>query len=433
MAESPPLPFALRAYAGVATALSPLVGLYARRRLARGKEDPERIGERRGVAGLPRPPGPLAWLHGASVGEFLSIVPLIRDLQGRGITVLVTTVSRTSATIAAARLPEGAIHQFMPWDVPAYTRRFLDHWQPDIAIFAESELWPNLLVNTTARGTPVIQVNGRLSERSFARWRKAPAVARALLSRFELCLVQTVEDARRVAALGAPRVETTGNLKFDVPAPEADPVALDALRFSLMGRPTVLAASTHEGEDEQVIAAHRLVREREERLLTIIAPRHPERGDAIAALARQAGLAVEQRSKGGRPGLATDLYVADTMGEMGLFYRLASVAFVGGSLVPHGGQNPIEPAKLDVPVVAGPHTHSFTAIYDALEASGGMARVGHADDLAQALRDLLADPALRAVRIAAAHGVVQTLGGALGRTQAALAPYILDLKLKGRG
>ncbi len=185
--------------------------------------------ERRGEASIDRPPGRLVWLHGASVGELLSIIPLIERLQARGVTVLVTTVTRTAAGLAARRLPPGAIHQFMPWDVPVYVDRFLRHWQPDLAIFAESELWPNLILRTTARGTPLIQVNGRISERSFKGWQRVPRSIKALLSRFELCLMQTVDDARRIEALGAPRVSTTGNLKFDVPAPEAEPEAAMAL------------------------------------------------------------------------------------------------------------------------------------------------------------------------------------------------------------
>ncbi len=362
-------PLTLRTYARVTAMLAPATALLVRKRLQQGKEDPERVQERRGEATADRPPGRLVWLHGASVGEFLSIIPLIERLQARGVTVLVTTVTLTAASLAARRLPPGVIHQFMPWDVPAYVDRFLNHWQPDLAIFAESELWPNLILRTTSRGTPLIQVNGRISERSFKGWQRVPRSIKALLSRFELCLMQTVDDARRIEALGAPRVSTTGNLKFDVPAPEAEPGAAMALAQAIGYRPVFLAASTHEGEDEIVIEAHRLLAPRLSNLLTIIAPRHPERGDAIAALAEAAGLPACQRSRGELPRLRHAVYVADTLGEMGLFYRAAPVAFLGGSLIRHGGQNPIEPAKLGAAVMHGPHIFNFAAVYEALAAN----------------------------------------------------------------
>lgn len=425
-------PLLLKLYGLGMTAISPIGGLYAKRRLARGKEDPARIGERKGFASVARPPGTLAWLHGASVGEFLSIVPLVKDLQASGVTVLVTTVTKTAAAVAAERLPAGAIHQFMPWDVPAFVDRFLDHWRPEIAIFAESELWPNMILRTTGRGVPLIQINGRMSQHSYDGWRRVPHVATALLSRFELCLVQTPKDAQRVSALGAPRVETTGNLKYDVPAPPADPAKLKALTTRLAGRLVLLAASTHEGEDEIVLDAHRSLALRFSGLLTILAPRHPHRGDAIRALAETHGLAVEQRSRGFEPSLGTAVYVADTIGEMGLFYRVATVAFVGGSLIEHGGQNPIEPAKLGAPILHGPNVSAFQAVYAAIGEAGGAIEVVDAASLAEAAGRLLADRGARLELERAAAGVVEGLGGAFVRTRAAIQPYLLDLKLKAQ-
>lgn len=425
------MPATLRAYVRATALMGPATRLLARRRLARGKEDPERIQERRGEATVERPAGRLIWLHGASVGELLSIIPLIGRLRARGVAVLVTTVTRTAAAIAARRLPEGAIHQFMPWDVPAYVDRFLDHWQPDLAVFAESELWPNLILRTTARGTPLIQVNGRMSERSFRGWRRVPRSIAALLSRFELCLMQTADDARRVQELGAPRVSTTGNLKFDVPAPDAEPEAAMILAQSIGLRPVFLAASTHEGEDEVVLEAHRLMAPRLNNLLTIIAPRHPERGDAIAALAERMELPACQRSRGDLPRYRHAVYVADTLGEMGLFYRAAPVAFLGGSLIRHGGQNPIEPAKLGAAVVHGPHVHNFAAVYAALHEAQGACEVSDAETLAAATLTLLTDKRERQRQRDAAGGAVAALGGALDRTLAALEPYFLTLAMRG--
>jgi 3-deoxy-D-manno-octulosonic-acid transferase len=425
-------PLTLRTYARVTAMLAPATALLVRKRLQQGKEDPERVQERRGEATADRPPGRLVWLHGASVGEFLSIIPLIERLQARGVTVLVTTVTLTAASLAARRLPPGVIHQFMPWDVPAYVDRFLNHWQPDLAIFAESELWPNLILRTTSRGTPLIQVNGRISERSFKGWQRVPRSIKALLSRFELCLMQTVDDARRIEALGAPRVSTTGNLKFDVPAPEAEPGAAMALAQAIGYRPVFLAASTHEGEDEIVIEAHRLLAPRLSNLLTIIAPRHPERGDAIAALAEAAGLPACQRSRGELPRLRHAVYVADTLGEMGLFYRAAPVAFLGGSLIRHGGQNPIEPAKLGAAVMHGPHIFNFAAVYEALAANHAARPVTGAEDMAESALLLLADKRERVRQREAAAETVESLGGALDRTLAAIEPYFLSLAMRSQ-
>lgn len=427
-----PTPVTLRLYAGATRLLAPATGLLTRRRIARGKEDPERIRERRGEASIERPPGRLVWLHGASVGEFLSVVPLVERLQARHATVLVTTVTRSAAQLAGKRLPAGAIHQFMPWDVPSYVDRFLDHWQPDLAIFAESELWPNLIMRTTARGTPLIQVNGRMSERSFRGWQRVPRSIGALLSRFELCLMQTVDDARRVEALGAPRVSTTGNLKYDVPPPAADPAAALALADAIGRRPVFLAASTHPGEDEIVLAAHRLMAPHLANLLTIIAPRHPERGPAIGALAEADNLAAGLRSQGRLPDPRMAIYVADTLGEMGLFYRAAPVALLGGSLIRHGGQNPIEPAKLGAAILHGPNVANFDEVYARLAARQGTRVVEDAESLAAEALTLMTDRASRTRQRDAAMDAVATMGGALERTLAAIEPYFLSLSVRGR-
>jgi 3-deoxy-D-manno-octulosonic-acid transferase len=420
----------LRTYARLTSLMGPAVGLLARRRLRQGKEDPDRIQERRGEATIARPKGRIVWLHGASVGEFLSIVPLVERLQARGVTVLVTTVTLTAARLAAKRLPPGALHQFMPWDVPGFIDRFLDHWQPDLAIFAESELWPNLIIRTTDRGTPLIQVNGRMSERSFKGWTRVKGSIRCLLSRFELCLMQTVDDARRVAELGAPRVQTTGNLKFDVPAPAADPAAMAALSAAIGKRPVLFAASTHEGEEEIVLAAHKLMAPKLDNLLTIIAPRHPERGNGIARLAEAEGLLASQRSSGSLPVRGTAVYVADTLGEMGLFYRLAPVAFLGGSLIRHGGQNPIEPAKLGSAIIHGPNVYNFQAVYAALVDRMATHEVDDAEGLAAAALYLLQDADARTRQVEAAAAAVAMLGGALEQTLGAIEPYFLTLAMK---
>ncbi|WP_018263113.1 3-deoxy-D-manno-octulosonic acid transferase [Methylobacterium sp. WSM2598] len=430
--SAPAMPFLLRAYHHGLLALEPaLIGLLAWRR-RKGKEDPERLPERVGRAGKPRPAGPLVWAHGASVGEALMLLPLVDRLARRGFTVLVTSGTRTSADLVAARLPAGALHQFAPLDAPRYVARFLDHWRPDLAIVAESELWPNTILALDARQVPLILVNGRMSERSARGWARLPALARAVLSRIAICLVQTREEAERFLRLGAPRVVVSGNLKFDAPAPPADPQALAQFSAMLAGRPVWLAASTHPGEEAGIIAVHRRLAAQRPGLITLVVPRHPRRGAEIAAAGRAAGLRVALRSRGGLPDARTDLYVADTIGELGLFYRLAPVAFIGGSLVERGGQNPIEPARLDTPILHGPHVRNFAQAYAVLGQAGAALAVADEDALAEALGRLLADPARRAAMAAAGRRAVTACGGALDRTMAALEPFICQMKISGR-
>jgi 3-deoxy-D-manno-octulosonic-acid transferase len=319
-------------------------------------------------------------------------------------------------------------HQFVPLDVPQYARRFLEHWRPSFALFVESDLWPNLLAETAARQIPMALVNARLSERSFNRWQRFPVTIRFLLQRFALVLARTAEDARRVEQLGAQHVVITGDLKLDVPALPAEPDALAALQGAIDARPLIAAASTHPGEDEHVLAAHRALRGSHSRLLTIIAPRHPERGPQIAELAQAAGLTFALRSQGALPGANTEIYIADTLGELGLLYRIAPVVFVGGSLIRHGGQNPIEAAKLGAAVLHGPYVWNFAEVYSALDAAGGAVPIADGDGLVAAFRDLLANlPRGKAIG-ATGQRTIETLGGgALDRVLAALEPYLAKL------
>jgi 3-deoxy-D-manno-octulosonic-acid transferase len=425
------LPFTFVAYRGLAAALTPLSGLVLARRLKRGKEHPRRLAERRGMASLPRPAEPLVWVHGASVGELVAALPIIERLRARDFAVLVTSGTVTSAELAQQRLPAGAFHQFVPLDSPFFVARFLDHWRPDLALFIESDLWPNLILGTAERSIPLILLNGRLSQRSFERWRRVPATIEALLARFDLCLVRSSEDAARFDALGAPRISTTGNLKLDVPPLSADPTMLASLRTALAGRAIVVAASTHPGEESAVVEAHRRLRADFPRLLTIIVPRHPDRGAEVASIATAQGLTAVQRSHGVLPNAATEIYVCDTLGELGLVYRLASVVFMGGSLVPHGGQNPIEPIKLGAAVLHGPHVANFADLYQALDAAAGDGRVVDSDSLAERLAGLLGNAPARSRLAAAGRRTVEALGGAVDRSMAAIEPYLMQIRLTG--
>ena len=423
----------LRAYRMLAAMAAPFAPILLARRLKRGKENGERIAERRGNSDNKRPVGALVWLHGASVGELAGALPLIERIARHDVNVLVTSGTVTSSELADDRLPPGVIHQFIPLDTPRFMRRFLERWQPDLALFVESDLWPNMVIETSRRGVPMILVNGRMSENSFKRWRHLPRTIVNLLGRFDLCLARTPADAWRLSELGAPRVVNTGNLKLDVPPPAADEGKLKALTSAIDGRSVIAATSTHSGEDALVIEAHARLRANFPGLLTLIAPRHPERGLGVAEIARAAGLTAALRSRGEALTAATDIYIADTMGELGLIYRLAQAVFVGGSLVRHGGQNPIEPAKLGSAILHGPHVWNFTEIYEALDAARGAEMVLDADRLTAAFAALLNDPQLRTHMTDAARATVDALGGALERTLQSLDPYLMHLMLRQRG
>ena len=428
MADS--LPMTLRVYRKLSSAMVPLSPALISRRLRLGKEDPERVGERRGLSADVRPVGPLVWIHGASVGEVLAAAGLIERLRALGLRILLTSGTVTSAAIVAKRFPPDVIHQYVPYDSPRYVRRFLDHWRPSLALFIESDLWPNLILSSAARRLPMVLINGRMSQRSFPRWQRVQGTISALLEKFDVCLAQSRIDADRFAALGSRNVVVTGNLKLDVPAPPADATKLERLMAMTRGRPVVLAASTHPGEEEILTEAHRTLAGYFPGLLTVIVPRHPDRGGAIARMIEGAGLNPTLRSHEDLPTATTDIYVADTMGELGLFYRLAPIVFMGGSLVEHGGQNPIEAIKLGASVIHGPHVFNFTDVYDALDAAGGARRADTQDALIKQFGQLLDDPNLREAVLAASEHVVDQLGGALERTLSALEPYLLQLRIE---
>jgi 3-deoxy-D-manno-octulosonic-acid transferase len=432
MANSLPnrLPMTLRMYQRLASGLVPLAPALIKRRLKQGKEDPARVGERRGLSQDVRPHGPLVWIHGASVGEVLAAAALIERLRDLNLRILLTSGTVTSAAVVAKRFPPDVIHQYVPYDSPRYVARFLDHWKPSLALFIESDLWPNLILAGAARRVPMVLINGRMSPRSFPRWRRMYGTISALLSRFDICLAQSKTDAERFSALGGRDVVTTGNLKLDVPAPPADPAKLERLIAMTRGRPIIVAASTHPGEDEMLVAAHRNLVGFFPQLLTVIVPRHPDRGSSISGLITASGLKPAMRSRDEPPAAATDIYVADTMGELGLFYRLSPVVFMGGSLIRHGGQNPIEAIKLGAAIVHGPHVFNFADVYEALDASGGARQADTPELLVKQLGQLLADPAVRDKMQHAGSGVVEELGGALNRTMTALEPYLLQLTIE---
>ena len=388
-------------YAMLATLAAPALRLMLRRRVRRGKEIAARLPERWGEDATPRPPGRLLWLHGASVGEAMSLLPVLAELaeSAPDLTMLVTTGTVSSGALLARRLPElglqaRVLHRFVPLDVPRWVARFLAHWRPDAVAFVESEIWPNIIAACVRAKLPLMLLNARLSPRSAAGWRRAGAFGRRQFAAFASIQAQSEVDAARFSALGGRQVGVAGNLKFAAaPLPVSLP-ELERLRERLAGRPVWLAASTHPGEEEPILAAHMALAAQHPRLLTIIAPRHPERGADVAALA--GAVASTRRALGEDPPDTAGVWVADTLGELGLLYRLAQTVFVGGSLVPHGGQNPLEPARLGCAVAIGPHTHNFAAVVEELAAAGALTPLADAAALVAWVDALLADTARRA-------------------------------------
>lgn len=419
-------------YRGFTRLFGPLAPLILARRAARGKEDPARRGERLGTASTPRPDGKLVWIHAASVGEAQSAQILIdRLLAGYpGLGILMTTGTVTSATLLAKRLPHRVIHQFVPIDRPDCVGRFFDHWRPDAVIWLESELWPNKLHEISRRAIPAILANARLSPRSFARWSRAPSFAKKLLDSFDLILPGDSNTADRLRALGGQTFGPTGNLKYSAEPLAADPAALNSLNEAIGDRPVWLAASTHPGEEALMLDAHRRLAAQIPNLLTLLAPRHPDRGEEVEALIRSAGLSQARRSNGQLPQADTDVYLADTLGELGLFYRLSPLVFVGGSLVSQGGHNPVEPALLDCAILTGPHTENFADIFAEMISERAVRQIPDGPALADAVSALLADDGSRKALAKAAGASAQTRSTVIDRAMGAMAPILLKAGLE---
>lgn len=415
-----------RVYAIFSALLSPLMPLWLLWRCLKGKEEKLRWRERLGYASLARPPGILVWLHAASVGEANSLLPLIRGMRERmpSVHLLLTTGTRTSAALMHQHLPKPALHQYVPVDTPQATERFLKHWRPDAALFAESELWPNLIMAADRWQCFMGLINARMSERSFRFWRRRPSLISRLLRRFNVVFAQSEGDANRLRQLGASNVRCLGNMKYDASPLPCDESALHALKAAVGKRPVWLAASTHPGEEEMAMQAHVLLAATHPDLLTIVVPRHPNRGNAIADLLAKR-FRVEQRSRQNAPRPETQCYIADTLGELGMFYRLSDIAFMGGSLVKHGGQNPLEPARLSCAVITGPHTHNFSDMYDEMERIGAAIRVKNAADLAAQIALLFSSAPRRQAMQASAKQWVEGKSGATGRLLEELSPLFL--------
>ncbi len=407
------LPLAL--YGAAMALLEPFAPGLLRARARLGKEDAARIGERLGRPGQARPAGPLVWLHGVSVGETMSLLPLISALQARrpDLTFLVTSGTTTAAELLATRLPPGVIHQYVPVDGPGAVRRFLDHWRPGLAVFVESELWPNLILEAKGRGVRLALLSARMTAASANRWGRWPRSARALLTAFDLILPQDADTERRLYELGG----TTGgrlNLKLIGEPLPFDPTELDRLRQGLTGRRVVLAASTHPGEEPLIANA---VRKAAPDAVLILAPRHPDRGPEIADM-----LGASLRSRGEA---LTTVHVADTLGEMGLFMRLADVVVMGGSFVPGiGGHNPMEPARLGRPILTGRYAFNARDIYSDLFSEACAIEARDGSTLSRHIKGLLDNPVIARRMAEAAKAYAARQGAALDQALLHLDPLL---------
>ncbi len=406
----------LKTYALLTILLSPLAGLILEYRRRRGKEDPVRLMERLGRPATDRQKGLLVWVHAASLGEARAIMTVVETVVADhdDATVLFTSGTRSSAAYVDQAAPPRVLHQFVPLDFVPCVRRFLAHWRPDIAIIVESELWPVLLLATRRRSIPIILLNARLSGPSFRRWQSVRWLARSIMLTLTTVHAQNAAIGDQFLLLGLPpeRLAITGSLKQSNPRLEYDRAAMRALEKTLGGRPVWLAASTHSGEEVIALEAHRLLCQRISDLLLVIVPRHPERAGEVMGAIQDAGFAAARRAEGILPQPDQSVYLADTFGELGLWYRLVDIAFIGGSLVPIGGHNPWEPGLLSAAILHGPHVENFAGIYRDLVEAGASMRVPDANGLAAAV-ETLTDTEARAAMTEAAHRVVTQPGAAV--------------------
>lgn len=414
-------------YRLVMQASTPLLNAYLQKRLRAGKEDPARAHERRGRPAVPRPQGALVWFHAASVGESLSLLALVARVRRDypAVAVMVTTGTVTSAALMATRLPEGAFHQYIPVDHPRWVAGFLDHWRPDAVFWAESELWPNMLMTLRDRGVPAVLLNARMSESSFRRWRLARGTIARVLSAFRLCLAQNAAEAARLGALGAADTRVSANLKYAAAPLPFDEKILADLQVRAGSRPLVLWASTHAGEEARAFALHKELCKAQPDVLSVIVPRHPARAEEIEREAVAAGLALRRRSRG--DDLPQEgVYLADTMGELGLFYRLCPLVVMGGTFADIGGHNPIEPAQCGCTIFWGPVGYNFLTVLEDFRAAGAIVEVADEAALAAQLAAALQNPAAWRTYGENAARLTAEKSGVLDSIMADIAP-VLDI------
>jgi 3-deoxy-D-manno-octulosonic-acid transferase len=415
----------LNLYRFIVCLCAPLLYVLGELRALKGREERARLPERRGLSNIPRPESKIIWIHAASVGETRSVFPLIEKLlnANTNATCLITTVTLTAAQIIKNANNPRIIHQYSPFDHPRWCIRFLNHWKPCAVLWVESELWPTMLESISTRKIPLMMINGRLSDRSSKRWQKFPHTIAKILGFFDICAAQSETDATRLKTLGGTNVITAGNLKYAGTSLPFDADALEKLKTQINNRPCLLFASTHVGEEDIALRVHKALASKHPQLLSIIMPRHPQRGGSIAALCN-APYAI--RSKNQIITHDTQIYIADTLGEPGLFYRLCPIVYLGNGLIPNpgGGHNPIEPAQLGCAIVYGPHMFNFSEIDSALRAQNAAFMIDDESALTQTLDNLLTNKALCQKTGNAALNFVSTQNTVLEKTCEALRPHL---------
>lgn len=400
-------------------------------RKKKGKEDVTRFGERLGKVTIPRPKGYVVWIHAASVGESVSMLPMMHAIveQYEDVSLLLTTGTVTSAQLVEGRLPDRAYHQYVPIDVVPFINRFLKHWKPDLAIWVESEFWPNL-VTQTGKCCPMILMNARISDDSYQKWQGFfhKPIARKMLECFALTLPQNKEYGEKLTELGATNVNFVGNLKFDSPSLPSSPKEMGELVNMIGERKLWVAASTHPGEEEMIREVHLTLKANHPDLLTIIVPRHAKRGKDIYNQLASDEVTLKLRSNEDNVDTKTDIYIADTMGELGIFYRLAPIVFIGGSLVEHGGQNPLEAARLECAILFGPHMYNFSEVVNELKEASACIQINDKAELATTLEELLNDYSKQEELAKASKEIVQTKTGLLSIAMREITPFIDAIK-----
>ena len=406
-----------------------------KKRLHKGKEDGARLNERRGTPNLARPSGKLVWLHAASVGEAQSALILINALLNAhpDIHILVTTGTLTSAKRMQDSLPPQAIHQFIPLDSPSWAAQFIDYWQPDLVLWMESELWPNLLLEIKKRKIPAALINARLSKRSYRGWKLFRSSAQQVLETFQIILAQTHQDAKRFKKLGVSCVEVTDNLKYSAAPLECDTEDLNILKHAIGERPLCVYASTHAGEEAMAMRVHMRLEHSYPELLSIIIPRHPNRGDEILKLADTQNIkAVLRGDNKALPDQDSEIYIADTLGELGLFYRLSDIVYIGRSLSDDGGggHNPIEAAQLKSAIIHGKHIQNLQDIYDDMAKAQANLCVNNEEALYEALKNLLSNPAHKKQLIVHAENFANAKSHVIDRVIDLLDPLLIQSGIK---
>lgn len=416
---------AIKIYQLLTFIAGPMVDIYLMKRKKTGKEDPKRFKERLGYASSPRPKGPIIWFHAASVGESVSILPIIQKISKSfdNINILLTTGTLSSAKLVESRLPDNAFHQYIPVDKITSVNRFLKHWKPNLAIWVESELWPNL-VTQTAKQCPMLLINGRMSDSSLRKWKRCLPFSKHILGSFTQTLPQSKLDAERFEELGARNVKYIGNIKFDAPPLPSDPKKMGELVGRIGDRTVWLAASTHNGEEQIIAQVHKELKENHPDILTIIVPRHPQRAEEISGDITKMDLKVAIRSKDAPIEPETDIYLADTMGELGIFYRLVPIVFIGGSLVNHGGQNPLESARLECAIIYGPYMDNFKEITQDLEQNNAAIRIKDKNGLKDTIEELISNHEKLEKLSKASQEIVKKRSGVLDAYVEEMTPFI---------